>query len=89
MKYISVVQAAEKWGVSERSVRNYCAEGKIKGAFIKGKTWSIPEDAAKPSRKNACREVRNTLLEILQQEKAMQYFGGIYHKIQIAIAILS
>ena len=38
MKYISVKQAAELWSLSERSVRNYCAHGRIDGAFLTGKT---------------------------------------------------
>ena len=45
MKYISTAEAAEKWGVSERSVRGYCAEGRIADAFLTGKTWNIPETA--------------------------------------------
>ncbi len=34
MNYISVRQYAEKYGISERTARNYCAEGKIDGAFV-------------------------------------------------------
>ena len=49
MNYVSGAKMAEKWGTSERSVRNYCAEGRIPGAFITGKTWNIPEDAEKPT----------------------------------------
>ena len=52
MKYVSVAQIAKKWGVSERTVRNYCAEGKIPEAFLTGKTWNIPEDAQRPDRIN-------------------------------------
>ena len=52
MKYISVSEAAKKWGISERSVRGYCAGGKIDGAFLTGKTWNIPETAKKPDRIN-------------------------------------
>ena len=51
MEYISAEQAAKKWGISHRSVRNYCAKSRIPGAFIIGKTWNIPEDAEKPCRK--------------------------------------
>ena len=50
MKYISVKQAAELWSLSERSVRNYCSQGRIDGAFLTGKTWNIPENATKPTR---------------------------------------
>ena len=55
MRYLSVAQTAARWGVSERSVRNYCAQGRVTGAFLTGKTWNIPEDAEKPRRANARR----------------------------------
>lgn len=83
MAYLSVSQTAEKWGISERSVRNYCSAGRIDGAFLTGKTWNIPEDAVKPARKNTKEKAPETLLEILKSEKASKYSGGIYHKIQI------
>ena len=83
MKYISVAEAAKKWGVSERSVRVYCAGGKIGGAFLTGKTWNIPETAEKPNRINKKTDAPKTLLEVLKAEKAAKLHGGIYHKIQI------
>ena len=83
MKYISVAEAAKKWGVSERSVRGYCAAGKIDGAFLTGKTWNIPETAEKPDRINKKNDAPKTLLEVLKAEKATKLHGGIYHKIQI------
>ena len=83
MEYISVVQAAKKWGVSERSVRGYCAAGKIGGAFLSGKTWRIPAGAEKPGRINKRREEPKTLLAVLKAEKAAKLPGGIYHKLQI------
>lgn len=49
MKYLSVVETAEKWQISERSVRNYCAQGRVQGAELHGRVWSIPEMAVKPS----------------------------------------
>ena len=48
MRYLSVAEIAKKWDVSERSVRNYCAQGRVRGAFLTGKTWNIPENAEKP-----------------------------------------
>ena len=83
MKYISVAETAKRWGVSERSVRGYCAEGKIDGAFLTGKTWNIPETAEKPDRINKKTDAPKTLLEVLKAEKAAKLHGGIYHKIQI------
>lgn len=47
--YISVKEAAKKWGISERRVRVLCAEGKISGAYKDGRAWKIPFDANKPS----------------------------------------
>ena len=83
MGYLSVAETAKKWGVSERSVRNYCAHGRVPGAFLTGKTWNIPEDARKPERVNKKKEKPTTLLDILLDEKANKYSGGIYHKTQI------
>lgn len=83
MKYMSVKDAAKKWGVSDRSVRGYCANGKIDGAFLTGKIWNIPKTAKKPDRINKHSDAPKTLLEILKAEKAEKLRGGIYHKIQI------
>ncbi len=83
MRYLSVTEIAKKWEVSERSVRNYCAQGRVNGAFITGKTWNIPENAEKPERINKRKEVKITLLDILKEQKASKYSGGIYHKTQI------
>ncbi len=83
MNYISVKDLAEKWNISERSVRNYCAEGKIDGAYLKGKTWMIPENAQKPIRKNSISKKPKTLSQILKEQKDSRLSGGIYHKIQI------
>lgn len=83
MKYLSVSEMAKRWEISERSVRNYCSEGKIVGAFLTGKTWNIPENAEKPQRKPKLKTKPITLLEKLREEKASKLSGGIYHKIQI------
>ena len=85
MNYISVTEAAKKWGISERSVRNYCAEGRVSGAILIGKTWMIPESADKPVRKTRSDAAPDTLLEILQREKEASLPGGIYHKVQIEL----
>ena len=69
MQYRSVNEIAKKWNVSERSVRNYCAQGRVNGAFLTGKTWNIPENAEKPERSNKKKEQPITLLDILQEQK--------------------
>lgn len=83
MKFLSVAQTAKKWNMSERSVRNYCAMGKVEGAFLTGKTWNIPDDAQKPDRANKKIELPTTLLEVLTAERRAKLSGGIYHKVQI------
>ncbi len=83
MRYLSVAEAAKKWNISERSVRNYCAHGRVQGSFLSGKTWNIPENAEKPERSNKKKEHLITLLDILKEQKADKYSGGIYHKTQI------
>ena len=83
MRYLSAAEIAKKWDVSERSVRNYCANGRVPGAFLTRKMWNIPENAPKPERSNKKKEKPTTLLDILRNEKANKYSGGIYHKTQI------
>lgn len=83
MNYLSVAETAKKWNISERSVRNYCAQERIPGAVLIGKTWHIPENAEKPARSNGKKMPVKTLLSILQEEKRTKYAGGIYHKTQI------
>ena len=82
MKYISVCEAAKKWSISERSVRNYCALGRVAGARLVGKTWEIPEVAEKPQRSSRS-DKKRTLLGILCEEKSARLTGGIYHRMQI------
>ncbi len=82
MEYISVTQFAEKYGISERTARNYCASGKIEGAFLTGKTWNIPADAVLPQRGTTKKKV-SPLLAALREQKASKLKGGIYHRTQI------
>ena len=82
MEYISVSQYADRFGISERTARNYCANGKIEGAFLTGKTWNIPADAPLPERK-ASKSTPSPLLTALREQKASRLAGGIYHRTQI------
>ena len=77
-----MIEFAKRHGVSERTVRNYCANGKIEGAFLTGKTWNIPADAVLPQRK-ASRAQVFSLLAILREQKDMNLKGSIYHRTQI------
>ena len=85
MKYYSVADMAKQWNVSERTVRNYCAQGRVPDAFLTGKTWNIPETAQKPSRKQSFPKEPQTLLDYLQREKESKLSGGIYHRLQIEL----
>jgi Fic family protein len=82
MEYISVIQFAEKYGISERTARNYCAQGKIEGVFLIGKTWNIPADAVLPKRKAAKKKL-SPLLITLREQKVSRLKGSIYHRTQI------
>ncbi len=83
VKYISVEEAAQGWLISERSVRNYCAQGRVEGALLEGKTWKLPANAQKPDRKPRHSSAEENLLAFLKREKEAGLKGGIYHKIQI------
>ena len=82
IKYMTVKEASILWNLSERSVRNYCALGRVEGAVIEGGVWKIPLNAKKPVRANE-KKNKNYLLERLREEKKHGIKGGIYHKLQI------
>ncbi|GEM_PF-6192 len=79
--FLTCAEIAKRWGLSERSVRNYCAEGRVPGATLIGKIWYIPDSASKPMRLNM--RPKSTLLEVLKMEKESKLSGGIYHKVQV------
>lgn len=81
MEYISVKEWSQSHGVSERTARNYCAQGKIEGAYLVGKTWNIPSDAELPERKKSHKP--SPLLSVLREQKNSKLKGSIYHRIQI------
>lgn len=84
MEYVTVKEYAQAHGVAERTVRNYCVQGKMPGARMVGKTWSIPSDAALPSRSNARTRV-SPLLAVLREQMEMRMKGGIYHRTQVEL----
>ena len=81
MNYISVSEFAKRYGVTDRTVRNYCSQGKLEGAFLTGKTWNIPEDAVFIKSRKKAKEY--PLLKTLREQKSMRLKGSIYHKTQI------
>lgn len=83
MEFLFVPEIAQKWGLSERTIRNYCAAGKIPGAIQQRGAWKIPGDAIPPARKNAVQLVSLDLLNRLQEEQYTHQKGGIYHRVQV------
>lgn len=81
MEYISAKEWAQRNGVSDRTARNYCAQGKIDGAILVGKTWNIPVDAELPHRRKSS-EI-SPLLQTLKEQKKGKMKGGIYHRVQV------
>ncbi len=69
MKYVSTKEIASLWGVSERAVRNMCADGKIKDAVKIGRSWSIPENTTKPKRINAKQKTKKEKFNIINELK--------------------
>ena len=65
--YITVKQAAEKWGISERRIRVLCTQGKINGAFQEGRGWKIPVDALKPA--DGRYKSKESILSIIDNKK--------------------
>ena len=82
MDFISVKRFAQMNGLAERTVRNYCVQGKIPGARLVGRTWSVPSDAVIPFRTNARVRI-SPLLKKLREEMECKIKGGIYHHTQI------
>ena len=86
MDFISVSEFAGRHGISERTARNYCSQGKIDGAFLTGKVWNIPANAELPIKGKA---KVSPLLTRLRQEREARLKGGIYHRTQIELTYSS
>ena len=78
MEYLSVKEVAEQWGVSGRTIRDYCEKGKIRNAFQLGQKWQIPDNAKKPCKEDSQYRTKNKLLNTLRREKKSKSRDGIY-----------
>lgn len=83
MDYISVVDAAKKWGISPRSVQLHCQKGNIPGVVLSGKAWQIPSSALRPKRKPRAKGRPTTILAALKTEKSCRIMGALYHQLQV------
>ena len=66
--FMTVKQASEKWGISDRRIRVLCSEGKIQGAYQEGRGWKIPVDAKKPA--DGRYKSKESLLAQIDRKKA-------------------
>ena len=89
MKFITVSEFAKRSNIPERTVRDNCAKGKIKGAFLSGKTWTIPVETDLSSIRSRKKKASYNLLKILKEQKDMKLKGGIYHRTQIDLTYSS
>lgn len=83
INFLSVSETAKLWEMSERSVRNYCAIGKIPDAVLVGKTWKIPENAINPAKK---KKFEDTVLDVFLGEWKLKINEGMYGRLQIDFA---
>ena len=83
MLYMSVAEAAQKWGLTPRNVQIHCEKGNIPGVTMQGKSWQIPVDAGRPMRKPRAKGMPHSILEALKSEKRGRISGGLYHRLQI------
>ena len=83
MQYMSVAEAAQKWGLTPRNVQIHCEKGNIPGVTMQGKSWQIPVDAGRPMRKPRAKGMPHSILEALKSEKRGRISGGLYHRLQI------
>jgi Fic family protein len=82
MKFMTVDEAAAKWGITPRQVRTYCASGRVPSAALERGEWRMPAEAAKPERKPR-RTFPTTILGVLAAERTSRISGGLYHRLQI------
>ena len=85
-KYITVEEAAKKWGKTARNVRLRCQKGHVFGTTFEGRSWMIPADAVDPGQSTRRKLRAKSILEMLRAEKRSQTKNGIYHRLQIDFA---
>ncbi|MCQ2086799.1 MAG: Fic family protein [Bacilli bacterium] len=78
---MNIKEASLKWKIPERTIRYYCVQGLIEGAFKGIKSWYIPNNADKPSKGKM--NSKPNLLQALKREKDSKLKGGIFHKLQV------
>ena len=46
--YMTIAEASDRWGISQRQVQHLCTLGSVEGAVKFGRAWMIPKIANKP-----------------------------------------
>ena len=83
--YMTVKQAAEKWGISDRRVRILCSEGKIPGVTREGRSWKIPADVKKlvkdqvPLSESIIKQIHYLVLADKKDDR------GVYRRVPVRI----
>jgi len=49
MDYMTVMEAATKWGITRRRVQKLCEESRIDGVLRFGRSYMIPKETVKPT----------------------------------------
>lgn len=91
MTYITAKEAAVKWNISERMVRKYCTQNRIKDTYLENGIWYIPENTSKPKRekKKVVEVPLPPLAKKIQYQKKKNNHYGIYEYIQVNLAYSS
>lgn len=92
MKYLSIKEFAEIWGVSPTMVRKYCLQNRIPGAKRKDGVWIIPDTAKKPQAKVSTGSRFEKLPPLackLVRQKTKKNYHGLYDYVQINFAYSS
>jgi hypothetical protein len=93
VKYISVKEAAEQWGISIQMVRRYCKDSRIHGVTLRDGNWCIPEGAQKPLAKKELETEpppkKAPLVNKMRYECSKNNHFGYYEYIQVNLAYSS
>ena len=68
--YMTVQEAATKWGISERRIQKLCEENRILGVVRLSRVWLIPKAAEKPA-DGRCKQNRKTMLYLIDKKKIL------------------
>lgn len=81
--YLTIREISEAWGISARRVQILCTEGRIQGAFKRGRTWLIPKSAARPDdRRVKTSEANEKYFSAELHERDMEFLYSFLHEMR-------